>query len=229
MHTVLKRWKNVCEAIANAQAQRHGKQSPIILIAVAKTQPPEAILPLLEAGHCDFGENRVQEAMRKWPGLKAAYPQARLHLIGSLQANKAQEALSLFDVIHTVDRPSLVDALIKARGEGRGARGKEFFVQVNTGDEPQKGGVIPNEFFRLMDYILAFRPSPLAPLPISGLMCIPPAGDPPAPHFALLRTMAEKSRLAHLSMGMSGDYEMAIRFGATHIRVGTAIFGERQE
>lgn len=189
------------------------------MIAVSKGQPVEAIVSLLDAGQRDFGENRVSEALLKWPALKERYPDIRLHLIGQLQTNKVKDALSLFDVIHTVDRESLADVLVKTRSRECGTALK-FFIQVNTGEESQKGGVRPDALPGLMQYT-----QPL--LSITGLMCIPPAGDPPAPHFALLRTLAEKYNLSHLSMGMSGDYETALRLGATHVRIGTAIFGER--
>jgi len=199
-----------------------------VLIAVSKAQPAEVIEKLLEAGQRDFGENRVQEAMSKWPALKIRFPDARLHLIGPLQSNKVKQALSLFNVIHTLDRENLADALIRAGWQRKEARCEEFFIQVNTGREPQKGGVFPEDLSRLLHYILTSRRSPLAALPIIGLMCIPPVNEPPAPHFALLKTLADRMKLPCLSMGMSGDYETALRLGATHVRIGTALFGERE-
>jgi pyridoxal phosphate enzyme (YggS family) len=210
------------------QGQIQALQPAAVLIAVSKAKPVAAIKTLLEAGQRDFAENRVQEALEKWPQLKAAYPDVRLHLIGSLQSNKAKEALELFDAIHTVDRESLVNALVKESSRLQAAGCRQFFIQVNTGEEAQKGGVTPDGLPRLMQYIqnVAGGVQPTA-LPIAGLMCIPPADELPAPHFALLRTMAQKLKLDALSMGMSGDYETALRLGATHVRIGTAIFGER--
>lgn len=193
----------------------------VTLIAVSKTHPTEAIIPLIQAGQLDFGENRVQEAAEKWPALRELYPHIKLHLIGSLQTNKVKAALSLFDVIQTIDRPSLVDAIVHEMQKSDSYRCKQFFIQVNTGEEPQKGGVIPQELPELIKHI---RSTPLA---VSGLMCVPPSHDNPAPHFALLYKLAHELNLLNLSMGMSGDYETAIRLGATHIRVGTALFGER--
>jgi pyridoxal phosphate enzyme (YggS family) len=196
------------------------------LIAVAKTHPAEAVRPLLQAGHRVFGENKVQEAAEKWLALRVQYPDIELHLIGSLQSNKAKEALETFDVIETVDRPSLVDALVKARGQASGVRCHEFYIQVNIGEEKQKGGVMPQDLPDLLKYISASSIMPNA-LNITGLMCVPPHDENPAPYFALLHKMAKEHGLANLSMGMSGDYEAAIRFGATHVRIGTALFGER--
>jgi len=192
----------------------------ITLIAVSKTFPAAAIAPLLDAGHRDFGENRVQEAQAKWPALKAATPGVRLHLIGPLQSNKAADAVALFDAIHTVDRPRIAAAL--AAEMERQERRLPCFVQVNTGRESQKAGVDPAE---ADTFIAACRET--WGLPVIGLMCIPPADDHPAPHFALLREIARRHGLEALSMGMSGDYETAVRFGATHVRVGGALFGAR--
>ena len=203
-----------------AQAASPAAAKKAILIVVSKTQGAEAIIPLLKAGQRDFGENRVAEASEKWPVLREQYPDIRLHLIGPLQTNKVKDALFLFDVIHTIDRESLVDALVKQRGADS-LRTKEFFAQVNTGEEPQKAGAVPKEIGALLNYCRTRE------LPITGLMCIPPADELPAPHFALLRTLADKAGLGNLSMGMSGDYETALRLGATHVRVGSAIFGER--
>lgn len=210
---IIERWRLIMARIRALSADA-------TLIAVSKSQPAEAILPLLEAGQRDFGENRVSEALAKWPALKARYPGIKLHLIGSLQTNKVKDAVALFDAIHTVDRENLVDALVKERirtAEGCG----QFFLQVNTGEEPQKGGVAPDKVQTLM------RDCTEQKLPVSGLMCVPPADDLPAPHFALLAMLARKMDLSTLSMGMSGDYETALRLGATHVRIGTALFGER--
>lgn len=196
--------------------------SAVTLMAVSKTQPPEAIIALIEAGQKVFGENRVQEAEEKWPVISERYPDVQLHLIGSLQTNKVKQALQLFDAIHTVDRPSLIDAIIKESAKLEQVRCREFFVQVNTGEEPQKGGVSPAELPELMEY------AKNAGLCVTGLMCVPPADAVPSPHFAWLRETANRLGLANLSMGMSGDYEAAIRLGATHVRIGTALFGERR-
>lgn len=193
----------------------------VTLIAVSKTHGEEAIIPVLEAGQRHFGENRVQEARGKWPALKERYPDVVLHLIGPLQTNKARDAVALFDVIHSVDRPKLAAAL--AREMDRQGRRLPVFIQVNTGEEPQKAGVAPAEADA---FIEACREE--HGLEVTGLMCIPPFGENPAPHFALLEKMARRNGLENLSMGMSGDFEEAIAFGATHVRVGTAIFGARQ-
>lgn len=167
-----------------------------------------------------FGESRVQEASSKWPALRDEFPDAELHLIGPLQTNKVRDALQLFDVIHTLDRPRLADAL-KAELDRRG-RAPTLFIQVNTGEEPQKAGVPPLETASFIRYCREELE-----LPVKGLMCIPPVDQPPAPHFALLQTLARKHDLPLLSMGMSDDFETAIKFGATHVRIGTAIFGAR--
>ncbi len=190
----------------------------VTLIAVSKTHPAEVIERALAAGQRHFGENRVQEAESKWPALKQRYPDVVLHLIGGLQTNKVRDALALFDVIHTLDRPRLADAIARI-GEETGRR-PPCFIQVNTGEEEQKGGVAPLE-------VDAFVAECRGRLDVAGLMCIPPVGDPPAPHFALLRKFARRNGLAGLSMGMSGDYETAAEMGATHVRVGSAIFGVR--
>jgi pyridoxal phosphate enzyme (YggS family) len=191
----------------------------VTLIAVSKTHGAEAIRTLIRAGQRDFGENRVQEAQAKWPELKAEAPGVRLHLIGSLQSNKAEDAVALFDAIHSVDRPSLVAALGKAMA--RLGRRPDCFVQVNIGDEPQKGGCAVGDLPALLE---AGRQ---AGLPVVGLMAIPPAEVEPAPYFALLSKLARRHGLTGLSMGMSADYETAATIGATHVRVGTALFGER--
>jgi pyridoxal phosphate enzyme (YggS family) len=206
-------------AITRAARLARRTAADVTLIAVTKTHGEEAIEPLLVAGHCDFGENRVQEAAAKWPALKKRYPGIRLHLIGQLQSNKAADAVELFDVIHSVDRLSLVTALAKAASEA--GRQPECFIQVNLAAEPQKGGcAVPD----LPNLIAAARD---AGLPLAGLMCIPPANKEAAPWFALLAELARRHGLAGLSMGMSGDYETAITIGATHVRVGTALMGER--
>lgn len=190
------------------------------LLAVSKTFGPEAISPLLDAGHRLFGENRVQEAQGKWPALLAEHPGAQLHLIGSLQSNKAREAVALFDAIHSLDRPSLAHALADAIQNA--GRAPELFVQVNIGNEPQKGGVALET---LADFLRQCRTG--WSLDVSGLMAIPPADQHPAPYFALLAKLAARHGLAHLSMGMSADFEQAVRLGATHVRVGSALFGGR--
>ena len=190
----------------------------VTLIAVSKTHPAEIIELALAAGQRHFGENRVQEAEAKWPALKAKYPDVVLHLIGGLQTNKVRDALALFDVIHTVDRPRLAEAIAR-QGAEMNVR-PPCFIQVNTGEEAQKGGVTPLETD-------AFVAECRGLLDVAGLMCIPPADDPPAPHFALMKKFARRNGLSGLSMGMSGDYECAAEMGATHVRVGSAIFGAR--
>lgn len=213
------RLEEVRAAIARAAGLARRAPGEVTLIAVSKTHPPERILPLIEAGQRVFGENRVQEAEAKWLELRGRYPDLELHLIGKLQSNKAEEAATLFDCIHSVDRPSLVEALSGAFAKtGRRPR---CFVQVNIGDEPQKGGCAVAELPALLDRCAA------AGLPIIGLMCIPPADVEPAPCFALLAKLARRHGLAGLSMGMSSDFETAVTIGATHVRVGTALFGER--
>jgi hypothetical protein len=202
------------------RAARLARRSPeVTLIAVSKTQPIAAITPLIDAGQRDFGENRVQEAQAKWPELREVYSELKLHLIGQLQSNKAEEAVRLFDSIHSVDRPSLVAAL--ARAMEKTDRRPECFIQVNIGDEPQKGGCPTAELGQLVEACRA------ADLPVAGLMCIPPADVEPAPYFALLAKLARRHGLPGLSMGMSSDYETAVMIGATHVRIGTSLFGER--
>jgi pyridoxal phosphate enzyme (YggS family) len=192
----------------------------VTLVAVSKTFLAEAILPALEAGHRVFGENRVQEAKAKWPALRARFPDLELHLIGPLQSNKAREAVELFDAIHTVDRPKIAMAL--AEEIARQGKRPRLFVEVNTGGEEQKAGVLPEAADA---FIRACREQHR--LAIEGLMCIPPFDEPPAPHFALLQKIARRNGLSGLSMGMSADFQRAIAFGATHVRVGSAIFGTR--
>lgn len=190
------------------------------LIAVSKFHPARAVLAALEAGHRLFGENRVQEAKEKFPALREDFPDLRLHLIGPLQTNKVRDAIALFDVIETLDRPRLAEALKKEMD--RAGRRPDLLVQVNTGAEPQKAGVLPQEADA---FIEACRER--LGLPVVGLMCIPPVDEEPAMHFALLADMAARHGLGVLSMGMSADFEEAVRFGATHVRVGTAVFGSR--
>jgi PLP dependent protein len=194
----------------------------VTLVAVSKTHPAEHIVPVLAAGQRVFGENRVQEAHGKWPGLREAYADVTLHLIGPLQTNKAREAVSLFDVIETVDRPKLAKAI--RREMDHLGREPVCYVQVNTGAEPQKAGVLPDDADALIETCRETHR-----LPVKGLMCLPPHGDDPAPHFDLLARIAERNALAVLSMGMTADFEVAVAHGATHVRVGTAIFGPRGE
>ena len=210
----------VLAAIRRAEADHGGAPGSVQLVAVSKTVPAEGILPALEARQRLFGENYVQESAGKWPALRERFPDVELHLIGPLQSNKAREAVALFDVIHSLDRPSLAAAL--AKEIARAGRAPRLIVQVNTGEEPQKGGVMPGEADA---FIKACRET--YGLSIEGLMCIPPSEDLPSPHFALLARIAERNGLATLSMGMSADFDAAIQLGATHVRVGTAIFGAR--
>jgi len=206
-----------------AQACRDANRDPatVTLVAISKTFAAEAIAPVIADGQRIFGENRVQEAKAKWPPFQAEFPDVELHLIGPLQSNKAREAIELFDVIHSLDRPKLAEAL-RVEIE-RAGRAPTMFIQVNTGEEPQKAGAAPQD----APAFIAYCREQLK-LPVEGLMCIPPANEPPAPHFALLAKLARAEGLRYLSMGMSADFEIAIRFGATHVRVGTAIFGERE-
>jgi len=190
------------------------------ITAVTKKHGPERILPALEAGHRIFGENRVQEAQQKWPALREQFPDIELRLIGPLQSNKAADAVELFDVIETVDRPKIARAL--AQEMEKQGRHPKLLAQINTGEEDQKAGVAPQD----ADAFLALCRQEYG-LAIDGLMCIPPADDDPAPHFALLAKIAARNGLAELSMGMSADYQIGAQLGATHVRVGTAIFGPR--
>ena len=204
-----------------AQAAKIARRSAdqVTLVAVSKTHPAEAIEPLIAAGQRTFGENRVQEAQTKWPALRAAHPGIELHLVGQLQSNKADEAVALFDCIHSVDRPSLVSALAKAMDKA--GRQVPCFVQVNIGAEEQKGGCAIDDLPALL---AAGR---TADLPVMGLMCVPPLGTEPAPFFALLDKLAADHGIAGRSMGMSDDFETAVMLGATHVRVGSALFGAR--
>ena len=206
--------------IARACEEARRDRASVTLIAVSKTFDAAAIAPVIDAGQRVFGENRVQEAKAKWPVLMSAYPGIALHLIGPLQSNKAKEAVALFDAIHSVDRPSICEALAKEIDSQK--RRPQLFVQLNTGEEPQKAGVTPGE----ADAFIAGCRDKYG-LSISGLMCIPPVNDAPAPHFALTAKIAARNGLTNLSMGMSADFAIAIQFGATHVRVGSAIFGTR--
>ena len=214
------RLKNVQAEVAAACAAAGRDPASVTLIAVSKTFPPEAIEPVILAGQRVFGENRVQEAKQKWPELRARHPDTELHLIGPLQSNKAKEAVALFDAIHSVDRDSLCAALAKEIAAQK--RDPILFVQVNTGAEPQKAGVLPEA----ADAFLK-KCADVHGLKIAGLMCIPPADEAPGPHFALTAKIAKRNGLQLLSMGMSADFADAILLGATHVRVGSAIFGGR--
>jgi pyridoxal phosphate enzyme (YggS family) len=235
---IMERMQEITANIEKARVSSPIAAKDITLLAASKTQPAPVIEQAIEAGITDFGENRVQEAREKWPGLKIKYPHIKLHLIGPLQTNKVRQALSLFDVIQTIDRPELAEAIgfeLKKNGLELGVPSAEkekytqssalktysFYIQVNTGKEPQKAGVSPenaDEFINLCKGL---------GLPVAGLMCVPPVDQPPAPHFALLRQIAMRNRLSGLSMGMSGDFEEAVRMGSSCVRVGTALFGER--
>ncbi|WP_298258386.1 YggS family pyridoxal phosphate-dependent enzyme [Bradyrhizobium sp.] len=208
------------EAVARACREARRDRASVTLIAVSKTFDAEAIVPVIAAGRRVFGENRVQEAKAKWPELMSTYSDISLHLIGPLQSNKTREAVALFDAIHSVDRPSLCEAL--AREFRSQARRPQLFVQLNTGEEPQKAGIAPTE---ADSFIASCREK--YGLEISGLMCIPPVNDAPAPYFALTAKIAARNGLTNLSMGMSADFAVAIQMGATHVRVGSAIFGHR--
>lgn len=209
----------VREGIARAARIARREPSSVTLIAVSKTHPVERIVPLIEAGQRVFGENRVQEAQEKWPALKEQWPDIELHLVGQLQSNKADDAVALFDCIHSLDRPSLVDALAKAMDKA--GRRVPCFVQVNIGAEEQKGGCAIADLPSLLEQARGKE------IPVIGLMCVPPLDIEPAPFFALLAKLAADTGLDRLSMGMSSDYETAIMLGATHVRVGSALFGER--
>ena len=208
------------QEIARACKEARRDRASVTLIAVSKTFAAEAISPVIDSGQHIFGENRVQEAKAKWPGLMQAYSGLVLHLIGPLQSNKAKEAVALFDAIHSVDRPSICEALAKEIKSQN--RQPQLFVQLNTGEEPQKAGIAPGD----ADAFIASCREKYG-LEISGLMCIPPVNDPPAPHFALTAKIAARNGLKNLSMGMSADFAVAIQLGATHVRVGSAIFGHR--
>lgn len=212
--------KKVLNGVVLAAQAAGRNPADVTLIAVSKTFDGPEIIPVIEAGQRVFGENRVQEAKGKWPALKMRWPEVELHLIGPLQSNKAAEAVQLFDAIHTVDRPKIAEAIAhEMRRQGKAVK---LFVQVNTGREPQKAGISPEE---ADSFLKACREN--HGLEISGLMCIPPVEEDPAPHFRLLAEIARRNGISSLSMGMSGDYAEAIAGGATHVRVGSAIFGTR--
>lgn len=219
MNDAATRLATIHDGIAKACRVARREPDEVTLVAISKTQPTEAIEPLLAAGQRVFGENRVQEAQAKWSELRERWPQAELHLVGQLQSNKAADAAELFDVIHSLDRPSLVKALAKAFDKS--GRPVPCFVQVDVGEEPQKGGCPVGELSALLSQTHA------AEIPVVGLMCVPPLGIGPAPFFALLDKLARDNGLPGRSMGMSGDFETAIQLGATHVRVGTALFGKR--
>lgn len=212
---------SIRDRLAAACAAAGRPAEAVTLIAVSKMQPAGRVEAVLEAGHRVFGENYVQEAAAKWPGWRARYPGVQLHMVGPLQSNKARAAVELFDAIHSVDRPSLAERLARL-AQARGAC-PQLFVQVNTGSEPQKAGVAPAEADA---FIAALRGMDLA---VAGLMCIPPEGQDSRPHFAQLAAIAARNGVAGLSMGMSADFEAAVALGATHVRVGSAIFGERSQ
>ncbi|MFT4014473.1 MAG: YggS family pyridoxal phosphate-dependent enzyme [Paracoccus sp. (in: a-proteobacteria)] len=210
---------DITRRLVAAQAAAGRKPGEVTLIAVSKIQPPERVVAVLDQGQRVFGENYVQEAAGKWPEWRIAYPGVRLHMIGPLQSNKLKQALDLFDAIHTLDRPGLAQKLarqVQARGSC-----PELFVQVNTGAEPQKAGILPDHADEFIAQCLALD------LPLAGLMCIPPDTQDPVPHFRELRGIASRNGLSGLSMGMSSDFEVAIAEGATHVRVGSALFGAR--
>ena len=210
---------DIQDRIAKEEARTGRVPGSTTLIAVSKVQPMDRVVAVLEEGHRVFGENKVQEAAAKWPDLKERFAGIELHLIGPLQTNKTRQAMGLFDAIHSVDRPKLARTIARiAKEEGHCP---DLFVQVNTGEEPQKAGILPDE---LDDLLAECRD---LDLPVIGLMCIPPVDEEPSLHFALLAKLAKRNGLSQLSMGMSGDFERAIAQGATHVRVGSAIFGER--
>jgi len=219
--TLIRNRNDVLQRIAMAATEARRAQGDVTLNVVSKTFHADSILPLLDAGHRVFGENRVQESQQKWPDLKAAYPDMELRLIGPLQSNKAKDAVALFDVIETVDRPKIAAALAKEMA----TQGRQLpvFVQVNTGEEDQKAGITPTETAAFVETCQNQHG-----LNVVGLMAIPPADQTPAPHFALLAKLAARCGLSLLSMGMSGDFEAAVSLGATHVRVGSGIFGPRR-
>lgn len=210
----------ITSRIAKAEANAGHKSGSVKLIAVSKRQPNERVKAVLEEGHRLFGENMVQEAASKWPGFRERYPNVEVHLLGPLQTNKARQAMGLFEAIHSLDRPKLAKTLARLAQELGSC--PDLFVQVNTGEEPQKSGVMPQDADQFIADCRALD------LPVVGLMCLPPVEEEPSLHFALLAKIAERNGLSGLSMGMSGDYERAVALGATHVRVGSAIFGERQ-
>ncbi len=212
-------YRDIIDRIRAAERAADRPEGSVQLVAVSKQQPEERVRAVLGAGHRLFGENRVQEAARRWTPLREEYPDVELHLVGPLQTNKARQAVELFSTIHSLDRPKLARKLAQLAQE-RGSS-PTVFIQVNTGKEPQKAGVLPEDADAFIAEVRAME------LPLTGLMCIPPVDEEPALHFALLRRIAERNGLEGLSMGMSRDFETAIRFGATHVRIGSAIFGPR--
>lgn len=210
---------DITARIAKAAKSADRDPADISLIAVSKVQPNDRVDAVLKQGHRCFGENRVQEAAGKWPDFRETYDGIDLHLIGPLQSNKARQAFELFDVIHTLDRPKLAKTFARLAQEM--GHCPPLFIQVNTGEEPQKAGILPGDTDAFVKECQSLD------LPVQGLMCIPPVDETPSLHFALLRKMADRNGLSKLSMGMSSDFEQAIAFGATHIRVGSALFGER--
>mgnify|MGYP006282918491 FL=1 len=222
LETTAARLADVRGRIADAAREAGRDPAEVHLVAVSKTFGPEAIIPVIEAGQRVFGENRVQEAQGKWPALKERWPDIELHLIGPLQSNKARDAVKLFDVIQTIDRPKIARSV--SREISKVGRSPRLLVQVNTGEEPNKAGIAPTEaadFTRYCQVELGLQ--------IEGLMCIPPTDEEPAIHFAFLAKLADACGLSKLSMGMSADYETAVEFGATWVRVGSAIFGPREK
>ena len=211
--------QDILARVAEAATAAGRDPGSVEVIAVSKVQPLERVASVLEAGHRSFGENKVQEAAGKWPGFRERFDGIALHLIGPLQSNKTRAAMELADAIHTVDRPKLANAIARIAQETGAC--PDLFIQVNTGEEPQKAGVLPDE---ADDFVGLCRG---LDLPVRGLMCIPPVEETPALHFALLAKIAARNGLAGLSMGMSADFETAIRHGATHVRIGSAIFGDR--
>ena len=220
MTNAVEQLRTVQATIAKAEREARRQPGAVTLVAVSKTFAAEDIRPVIEAGQRVFGENRVQEAQGKWPALKQAFPDIELHLIGPLQSNKAREAVALFDVVETVDREKIAAEL--AKEIARQGRAPRLYVQVNTGSEPQKAGIEPREAVAFVERCRAVHG-----LAVEGLMCIPPADENPGPHFALLEKLAREAGVEKLSMGMSGDYDTAVAFGATSVRVGSAIFGSR--
>ena len=213
-------YSEITQRVSAACAAAERAQESVTLIAVSKEQPEERVLPVLQTGHRIYGENRVQEAAGKWPAWQERFGQVELHLLGPLQTNKARQAMGLFQVIHSLDRPKLARTLARLAQEMGTC--PDLFIQVNTGHELQKAGILPEEADSFIADCRALD------LPVIGLMCIPPADEAPAPHFTALREIAQRNGLTGLSMGMSGDFETAIALGATHIRVGAAIFGARR-
>jgi len=214
------RFQEVQDRVAAAACDAGRSADEVTIVAVTKTHGPETFLPLLEHGHRTFGENRVQEALDKWPDLRSRFPRARVHLIGPLQTNKVKDAVGFFDAIHSLDRPKLAAKIAQElRAQDKSP---DLFVQVNTGEEPQKAGIAPRD----LDFFLAQCREDFG-LKLTGLMCIPPVAEEAAPHFALLAKLARRNGLEHLSMGMTQDFEKAVAYGATHIRVGSALFGPR--